>query len=249
MTNAITIKEFMRQDSVIQRFKDVLGDREASAYINSVLIAVGNDQKLQECTPISVVTSAMRAATLRLSVDPGTGEAYLVPFKGKCTLIVGYKGIKSMALRTGKYRYLNVAKIYSGEEVIEDRFTGMHTLAGGKKSDTVIGYMLYFELISGFRKSFYMTVEEIAEHAKRYSKSINFDDSPWKKEWDKMARKTVLRLGLSLWGYFDPHDAQLITQLETQEEEGIIDIDETDVIDVQPNEPKSEDQLLSELGF
>lgn len=248
----ITIKEYMRQDSIVQSFRDVLGENNANAYITSVLIAVANSDALQNCEPASILTSAMRAATMRLSVDPGTGEAYLVPFKGKCTLIVGYKGIRQMALRTGQYRYLNVSPIYEGEEITEDRMTGMHSLSGGKKSKTVIGWLLYFELISGFRKSFYMTIEDIHDHARKYSKAYTRDDSPWKTERSKMERKTVLRLGLSLWGYFDPHDAMMLKKVEETPEGEVVDAEMEDYEEPEPSEPepiKGEQQLMAELGF
>jgi recombination protein RecT len=249
MSNSITVKDFMRQDSVVQSFRDVLGEREANAYISSVLIAVANSQTLQECTPISIMSSALRAATLRLSCDPGIGQAYLVPFKGRCTLIIGYKGIKDMALRTNQYRYLHIAEIFEGETVDEDRMTGKRTLGGGKVSNETAGWLLYFELVSGFCKWYYMTVEEIAGHAARYSKSINRPDSAWKTNLREMQMKTVLRQGLTKWGVFDPHDSAALVQLE--EEQGYIDAELSDVQqpDIQPAAPKSELELLSELGF
>lgn len=250
MSNQLAVKDYMRQDAVIAEFKEVLG-HEANAYIRSVLIAVANSQQLQECAPASILTSAMRAATLNLSVDPGIGQAYLVPFKGKCTLIIGYKGIRDMALRTGKYRFLNVATIYEGEEIIEDRLTGMHSISGGKTSKAVIGYLLYFELMTGFKKTFYMTVEEIGEHATRYSKSYNQDSSPWKTHRPEMERKTVLRIGLSRWGYFDPHDSMIMSRIEEPEPENeFIDAELGEVPAEPVEQPKRPDeQILSELGY
>ena len=253
MSTGITVKEFMRQDQVVQSFRDVLGEREANAYISSVLIAVANSQALQECTPISIMSSALRAATLRLSCDPAIGQAYLVPFKGKCTLIIGYKGLKDMALRTGQYRYLNVATVHQGQTIVEDQLTGMHSF--GEQDQTVewkrnipIGYLLYFELLNGFSKTYYMTVEEIDEHARKYSKSFEYSDSAWKTNKKDMQRKTVLRQGLMKWGYFDPHDSVALVQMERDEQE-IID---AEAIEIKPSEParaRSELEILSDLGF
>lgn len=255
MSNQIVIRDTLKSEKALAEFTSVLRNAsEANAYIRSVLIAVANSTALQECEPTSILTSAMRAATLRLSVDPGTGEAYLVPFKGKCTLIIGYKGYKNMALRTGQYRYLNVSHIYEGEEIAEDRLTGMHSFSGGKTSNTVIGWLLYFELMSGFRKSVYMTVEEIHESAKKYSKSYDRADSPWKTERAKMEMKTVLRQGLGRWGYFDPHDNQVIAQVERAEEAPEIIDGETfepgEPAEPQPEPEKmTEAQIMLELGF
>lgn len=203
-----TIKKYAMSPEVVERFRDVSGPN-AMAYISSALLAVSNSRQLQECTPVSIMSSALRAATLRLSCDPSTGQAYLIPFKNQCTLIVGYKGLKDMALRTGKYRHLNVGRVYNGEQVLEDRLKGIHSIVGSKIDDTVIGYILYFELLTGYSKTFYMTVEELQDHALEYSKGIGRDDSLWKTNFDAMAKKTLVRLGLAKWGYLDPYDAQI----------------------------------------
>lgn len=226
------------------RFAEVMGDHQARGYVASVLIAVQSNESLAKCSPNSILTSAMRAATLRLSCDPSLGQAHLVPFKGKATLVVGYKGLKDMALRTGKYRYLNIATIYEGMEIKEDIIKGIHSLFGAKTSDNVIGYLLYFELFTGYSKTFYMTVDEIDAHANRYSASINFDNSPWKSHRPEMRKKTVMRLGLSKWGYFDPQDAANLAQSDESEGE-----EEMITADFVPDPPQSMLQNMSELGF
>ena len=105
MSNKSEIVEYMRSDIVRERFADALGaERNAAPYITSVLLAVANSDKLQECSYQSIYTSALRAATLRLSCDQSTGQAYLVPYGKNATLIVGYKGLYDLAIRTGRYR-------------------------------------------------------------------------------------------------------------------------------------------------
>ena len=225
MTNNTAIQKvtnYMRSDIVKARFAEIVGDRNAAPYISSVLLAVANDQSgnLAKCDPKSIYISALRAATLRLSVDPSTGQAYLVPFGGQATLIVGYKGLQDMAVRTGKYRYINIGPIYEGEEVQVNRISGFHSIAGNKTGDKIVGWLGAFELFSGFGKTFYMTLAEIHEHAKKYSKGYNFKDSVWKTDPQAMERKTVLRLMLRRWGWLDPND---VTTLEELEKENVID--------------------------
>ena len=221
-------KAIMRSDEVIQKFAEVLGtERSARKYIGSVLLAVGQSDKLQECTPQSIMISGMRAATLKLTVDPALGHAYMVPYGSKATMIVGYKGLMQLALRTGKYRTINVATIYDGQEVEEDQLKGIHTIKGLPKYDrkkwVAIGYMLYFELRDGFSKTFYMTVEEIDAHAKKYSKGYNRSDSLWKSDFENIAKKTVIRLGLSRYGYFDADDYLAMSEPEEVGEEELDD--------------------------
>ena len=217
------ISTYLQSESIRARFSDVVGDRNAASYIASVMLAVANDESgnLRKCTPASIYISALRAATLRLSVDPSTGQAYLVPFGERASLIVGYKGLYDMAVRTNKYRYINVSKRYEGETTTPDPISGLITLAGlgGQKiSDKVVGYIGAFEMYSGFAKTIYMTVEEIHEHARTYSKAYNSTKSPWKsknpREVEAMESKTVLRRLLRKWGYLDPAD---VTSLEMAE--------------------------------
>lgn len=244
-----TLKSIIRSDEVKGRFAEVVGNTNAAGYISSVLLAVAESPSLSQCSPLSIISAALRAATMRLSVEPSTGQAYLVPFKGKATLVVGWRGIYHMALRTGKYRFINLVKVYEGETVIEDRLTGINTLTGAKTSDKVIGYMLYFQLVNGFQKTFYMSTAECAEHGQHYSKNYNSDGSLWKTDPQAMYKKTVMRLGLLRWGYLEPSDLQTMNQVDENEELGsVVDAVAREVED-EPVQKISVVQAMSDLGF
>jgi len=251
-------------DKTRDRFAGVIGERAAGAYISSVMIAVKESKHLQECSLESIYVSALRAATLKLSVDQSTGQAYMVPFKGRATLVVGYKGLYDMAVRTGKYRYINVGPIYEGMEVEENPITGFHTISrtGTLNKDKVIGWIGAFEMnpergqVTGFGHTIYMTVEEIHAHAQQYSKSYNDPKSPWKTETHKMERKTVLRLLIRRWGYLDPADVQALEEVESEAEpidadtSAIYDIPEYDENAEQAHEEtRTREENLSQLGF
>jgi recombination protein RecT len=244
------MSDYMKSDTIRVRFAEIVGgDRNAASYIASVLLAIADNEDLQKCTVPSIYISALRAATLRLSVEPGLGQAYIVPFRDHATLIIGYKGLVDMATRTGRYRYINTNKIYEGEEIIEDRITGFVSIGGGKKSNKVVGHLAAFEMINGFAKVIYMTVEEIHAHAEKYSKGYDNPKGLWQKEPEKMERKTVLRILLRKWGYIDPADAYVLDEMQEDE---FIDINSYDIPTQPPEEEKehkSEDQLLAELGF
>ncbi len=245
------IELYMRSEAVMSQFAEVLGKDNAASYISSVLLTVANDPtgKLQQCTPQSIFVAAMRAATLRLSVDASKRQAYIVPIKGKAVFWPGYKGFYDMAVRTGQYRYINVGKIYEGEEVIEDRITGLHTIGGSRTGDKVIGWLGAFEMVNGFRKTLYMTVEQIHAHAKRYNpNNYSNEQSIWRKDPEAMERKTVLRLLIMRWGYLDPNDASIIEQAEKEIEGEFIDAPSVDVAFAEA-ERRSENEIMQELGF
>ena len=269
MTSAIEPQETKREvtaiervssylDKTRERFASVVGDNNAGAYISSVMIAVKQSEALQRCSMESIYVSALRAATLRLSVDSSTGQAYIVPFKGQATLVVGYKGLYDMAVRTGRYRYINVSNIYEGQIIEENQITGFHTISGARSGNKTIGWLGAFEMnpsrgqMTGFGKTFYMTVEQIHEHAKEYSKSYTDPKSAWVKEPDKMERKTVLRLMIRRWGYLDPADVQALEQIENEQP---FEAESSDIYDIPDTDPeaekihKSTEENLRELGF
>lgn len=244
------IKNYMRSNVVRSGFAEILGNHGASAYIASVVIAVGASEQLQKCSPKSIAVSALRAAALRLSVDPSLGKAYLMPFKDTATLVVGYKGLIELATRTGKYRYINIGPVYEGEVVEEDRISGLHKLSGHRTGNKIIGYIAAFEMLNGYAKTLYMMLEEIHAHARRYSKSYDHPNSLWKKNPEVMERKTPLRILLQTWGYLDPTDALAMQS----DEDGVVNamaVDLPNVDDVEPEAKplRTESDILQSLGF
>ena len=216
------IKGYILSPEVKERFSDMMGS-DGIYYLNQVMILVANSEDLQKCTPASILISAMRAASLRLSVDPGQGQAWIIPYKEKATFQIGYRGIYELALRTGLYRFINMIDVYEGEIVVENRMTGIHHLEGHRTGDKVTARMLYFQLTNGFEKTFVMTVEEIAAHAEHYSQAYKYPKSKWNdpRERPKMERKTVLSNGLRKWGRFNSSDIDTLNAIE--EDQGFID--------------------------
>lgn len=247
------LKMALYSQNTLERFKKVVGTQQAGPYISSVMIAAASNPKLLECTVASILTSAMRAATLHLSCDPSTGQAYLVPYGGKAVLIVGYKGLETLAVRTNWYRFINADKVYEGETAKVDRISGAITIEGSPTPDKkVIGWVASFESLKGFRKSIYMSVEEIHEHAERYSPSYHRKDSPWVTETWKMERKTIIRILLSTWGYMDPADLAAMSQsdeVELPEAEDEIEVEWEDFPDQMPRPSEAEINAAANMAF
>jgi len=205
---AVTVKSLLNSPNVKKRFEEVLKER-APQYMTSIVNLYNSDANLQKCEPMSVVASCMVAATLNLPVDKNLGYAWVVPYKDRATFQLGYKGYIQLALRTAQYRYINAIPVYEGELVKWDRLTEELVLDETKrKSDQIIGYAGYFELINGFKKTVYWTREQIEIHRKRFSKS----DFGWNKDYDAMALKTVIRNMLSKWGILSVEMQQAYTK-------------------------------------
>ena len=181
------LKSMMNAESVQEQFKNALGKNSAT-FVASVIDLYNGDSNLQLCNPKQVVMEALKAATLHLPINKALGYAFIIPFKNskkdekgnwikvyEPTFQMGYKGYIQLAMRTGQYRTINADVVYDGELRKVNKLTGEIAFDGERKSDKVIGYFCYFELMNGFSKTLYMTVEQMANHAKRYSKAITSD--------------------------------------------------------------------------
>lgn len=205
------VRAYAEMDEVKNRFINLLGDKDGRAYVESVVIAVANNEDLQKCSPKSIMVSAMRAASLKLSVDPILKQAHLVPYGPDAQLIVDYHGLVQLSVNTGYYENPPyVSEVYEGEKVKINRFTGAVAIEGEPTSAKVIGWCGYFKAKNGTERWLYMTNEECDAHGEKYSKSFHSKKSAWTTDREKMRRKTVLRLLVSRWGNFSPQVQNVI---------------------------------------
>lgn len=179
----------------------VLGSRKEQ-FINNLLAVVGNDTKLQACTPTSLIYAATKATALGLPLDPNLGFAYIIPYNNtkktkeiqliqgpkdkepserevevavkvkEAQFQIGWRGFVQLAQRTGMFKNINAGPVYEGELLSIDKKSGEPNLDGTAKSDKIIGYFSYFKLHNGFEKTLYMTIDEVRSHATRYSQTF-----------------------------------------------------------------------------
>jgi recombination protein RecT len=204
LTKIDSLKKMMEAPSVQEQFKNALADN-TGPFVASVIDLFNGDNYLQGCEPKAVIMEALKAAVLKLPINKSLGFAYIVPYKSNNALVpqfqIGYKGLIQLAMRTGQYKTINADLVYEGELRSRNKLTGEFDLRGEKKSDNIIGYFAYIELLNGFSKTLYMSKEKVTQHAQKYSKAFNMANGPWKKEFDAMAVKTVLRNLLSHYGF------------------------------------------------
>ncbi|WP_076636644.1 recombinase RecT [Lactiplantibacillus plantarum] len=211
------MKQLVKQDAIQQMLSRTLADK-ASQFSTSLINLVNGNQSLAKVDQMSVIQSAMVAATLNLPIDQNLGYMWLVPYKGRATPQIGYKGYIQLAQRTGQYLAMNAIAIHSGElkgwnPLTEDfQFDPM-----GRTSDEVIGYVGYFKLTNGFEKTVFWTKASMEEHRMNFSK-MSAGKTPqgvWASNYDAMAIKTVLRNMLSKWGPMSIEMEQALANDET----------------------------------
>jgi len=197
------INVFMRKPETMERFEEILG-RGYRTFVASALIIINSDKELQACTTMSLYKSTLRAASLELSLDQSLRQGWIIPrsknvgtkdnpnYVQEASFQPHYNGLRALAERTGKYRYINVSPVYEGQTVWLDQLTGIHNVAlesglltdhepanrlrserlavtGGAPDKKVIGYIGYYETHRGTKKTVWMTIKEIHEHAKKWA--------------------------------------------------------------------------------
>lgn len=204
-----SVGDLMRSPGVSAKIKDVLGNEKVAAgFISSVISIANGSKQLRSADPMTVVGAAMVAATLQLPVVPTIGLAYIVPYKGQAQFQIGYKGLIELAERSGQFKNIIDEVVYEGQLLRKNKFTGEYIFdEDGKKSDKVIGYMARFDLINGFSKTIFWTIEEVKAHATKFSQAYREGyNCPWKSDFDAMARKTVLK---ALFSKYAPKSIQM----------------------------------------
>lgn len=168
-------------------------------FTRMALTAISVNPKLAECTPKSFMGSLMNAAQLGLEPNTPLGQAYLIPYKNKGNMEVqfqiGYKGLIELAYRSGEFANIYAKEVFENDE-FEYEF-GLepvlkHKPASGNRGE-VIAYYAVFKLTNGGFGFEVMSKEDITNHAKTYSQAYSSSYSPWSKNFDEMAKKTVLK--------------------------------------------------------
>lgn len=171
---------YLQNDAVKKQINQVVGGKNGTRFISSIVSAVQNTPALQECTSPSIVNAALLGEALNLSPSPQLGQFYMVPFDNKkkgckeAQFQLGYKGYIQLAIRSGYYKKLNVLAIKEGElvrydpldEEVEVNLIDDDIL---REEAPTMGYFAMFEYENGFRKTLYWSKKKMLAHAEKYS--------------------------------------------------------------------------------
>lgn len=197
--------------------RSLSSEKEVQKFISSVCSAVAVNPALQKCDFSTVVSSALLANSLNLSLSPNLGFCYLVPFEDRkngrtvATFVPGYKAYIQLAIRSGYYKKLNVIAVKEGELIHYDPLNEELEVTliadeDEREAAPTIGYYAMFEHVNGFRKALYWSKAKMEIHALKYSKGYMADKKNgtaytfWAKDFDAMAYKTMIRQLISKWG-------------------------------------------------
>ena len=260
---------------------NTLGDpNRAKRFVAAITSAVAVNPALQDCEAHTILAGALLGESLNLSPSPQLGQYYLVPFNDtkngvkNATFILGYKGYIQLAIRSGQYKKINVIEIKEGElkrfdplneelevELIDDWDT--------REKTPTVGYYAMFEYTNGFRKAMYWTREKMMSHADTYSKAFSRTayekikngeiaekdmwkySSFWYKNFDDMAKKTMLRQIISHWGVMSLEMQSAFERddrtLNFNDDGNIIEVDEMPTINAEQTQAPDNDGEIVDL--
>lgn len=160
--------------------------------LRTTLTTLRKTPALTQCSLPSLLGAIMQAAQLGLELDNGLGHAYLVPYKGEATLLVGYKGLLQLARRSGQISEVYAYVVHENDTfefslgtsvdivhkpVMGDRGAMTHVYAVAKLSD-------------GGKQVEVMSKADV-DAIRSISRSGR--SGPWLQHYEEMAKKTVLR--------------------------------------------------------
>ena len=222
--------DFMTSNAITQKVNEIIGNpKDGARFVTNIVAVVNANPVLRECTNQSILSSALVAHSLNLSLSPALGQAWVVPFNNKQTgnkeaqFQLSYKSYIQLAIRSGYYKKINVLPIKEGElikydplnEEIEVRLIENEV---DREKAPIMGFYAMYEYTNGFRKCLYWSNEKMLAFADKYSQAFNrktMEDiikgkvsekdmwkysSPWYSKYEEMGCKTLIKQLLSKYG-------------------------------------------------
>lgn len=153
---------------------------------------------LQQCSATSIYGSIIQASQLGLEIGV-IGQGYLVPYRNnkkgiyECQFITGYKGLISLARRSGEVTSIETHIVYEHDKFdlvlgIDSKVTHIPYLDGERgKAKLVYGVARFKD--GGYHFE-WMSLPEV-DNIRARSKASN--NGPWVTDYDQMVRKTLIR--------------------------------------------------------
>ncbi|HUW09401.1 MAG TPA: recombinase RecT [Anaerolineae bacterium] len=203
MNNAITpaarnIAAFRKMLESVN-LEDALPNKSVTAdrFARIVLTTLQRTPKVAECNPKSIMACVMESASLGLVPDGLTGQAYLIPYKDTCTLIIGYRGLLQLARNSGQISAIYVYPVFGSDKW--KFYQGLnpnivHEPDLNQPDRENAENLRYVYAVAVFKDgSKVFDVMSRNEVDRIRSRSRAGGSGPWVTDYVEMAKKTVLR--------------------------------------------------------
>ena len=218
-------------------------------FTRMALSCLNTTPKLAECSQMSFLSALMNAAQLGLEPNTPTGQAYLIPFRNKgrmeCQFQVGYKGLLDLVYRNPDIQTVQAQCVYENDTFVYELGLEpklVHKPALKDKGGMICAYAFWKSKNGGFGFEV-MSKEDIDAHAKRFSQGFSSSYSPWKTNYEEMAKKTVIKKCLK----YAPIRSDFTRQISNDETiKTEISVDMSEVVNEQENPDIIEGEFLEQ---
>lgn len=185
----------------------------ADRMVKIALTAAAKSPKILECSRESVMLSIMQAAELGLEPGGALGEGYLVPYGSTCQFIPGYRGLISLARRSGQIISIEAHLVREGDDF--DFALGLEPMLKHRpnleaEEPGAIKFVYAVAKIKGGGTQYEVMSKAEIEAIRKRSRAASA--GPWVTDYGEMARKTVIR---RLFKYL-PVSVEMARALEIQ---------------------------------
>lgn len=144
----------------------------------------------------SIASAFMKCA--ELGIEPDGRRAYLIPYKNNVQLIIDYKGIAELAMRSGYVANIHADKVCENDE-FEYNIGAIekHRIDFRNERGKAYAYYAIVTFKDGTKKCEVMDkheIDSIKERSSAWSAWLKFKkECPWNTDYDEMAKKTVFK--------------------------------------------------------
>ena len=157
-----------------------------------------------ENNPESLKNAIINLSSMGLSLNPSKKQAYLVPYKGSVDLQISYMGLIDLAINDGAILWAKSDVVRESDTFV---ITGIDTqpnhqyrpFASKLERGNVVGVYCIAKVPNGDYITDIMSIDDINDIKKRSVSLKLGNTSPWKTDFNEMAKKTVIKRASKYW--------------------------------------------------
>lgn len=195
MSQLATLKQTLSSATMREQFARALPSHlSPERFCRIAITALTRTPKLAECTQESLMKCLLDLSAFGL--EPDGRRAHLIPYKDQCTLVIDWKGLAELAMRSGI-----IAKLHADIVCENDEFefnlgeVTRHKIDFRKPRGEMYAAYALAQTKTGEVFACVLSKDEVDSVRKRSRAGTS---GPWVSDYNEMAKKTAFRR-LSKW--------------------------------------------------
>jgi recombination protein RecT len=190
MSNQLTIRDHLHSDAFANQIAEILPKHlKPERMVRVAAAALKKTPALTKCDQASFFSAMIQLS--QWGLEPDGRRAHLIPYGTTCTLVLDYKGLVELILRTGNVSAIHADKVCDADEFVYDCGQVIrHRIDFRKPRGEAYAYVCIITRKDGTKKCEVMSLDEVNAIRKR---SGSPNKGPWVTDFDEMAKKTVFK--------------------------------------------------------